>query len=226
MSGLAPPGGPAPPAGPPTPPGTSYPWPTASPAPATPLDAVSIVALVASATCCAAPAGMALGVWGVRRTSGGQRAGRWLAVLAIVVGALGTAAAVLVQVALAAKDGPAPTAATVTTGTCLDLERRDDDLRVATTPCGGNHDVEIVHTGAFDDSLLAAYGDGDASAFCHPLLGATHQRAARSGRYAVGVLVDALDPDVPTSRDAFACYFTGRDGARLDGPVPREEEGS
>lgn len=180
-----------------------------------PTDRVSLWALV-SALCCLAPVGLVLGVMGLRRTRSGDVFGRPYALLAVTISLIAFATAPAGWIASRWLADSMPRASDVSAGDCFDL---DDERTIDLTDCSEPHHAEVAGTGRVDDELAARYDEASAATLCAPFLSATHARAAGTGRYAIGLLVDTSQADEPTTGDDLVCYLAELSGRDLLSPV-------
>lgn len=194
------------------------PAPPVPPPPRPAYDGVSVAGLVCAAVCVLAPVGLALGIAGIVRTRRGRRRGRWAAVTAVALGAVGT---LLTGIALgyAWQDAGTIRPARAEVGQCADLDRRPGSagVRLRERDCDRAHDVEVVHTGTFDRALLASYGDVAPDAFCRGLLSDDLRARLDPEEIHLGVVI-AGRVGRPEAGAAFVCYADGRTGP-LTGPV-------
>jgi hypothetical protein len=110
-------------------------------------DGVSIASLVLSLLCCA-PVGLILGFVGIRRTKGGQRKGRGLAITGVVLGLLGLLVWVGLGIASIAGIGFLSSIVTpdeAKVGQCVNIDSDDDSsVLLREADCDKKHDGEIV----------------------------------------------------------------------------------
>ena len=177
-----------------------------------PVDLVSVWALVA-ALACVAPVGLLLGLVGLRRTRGRSVLGRPFALLAVVLSLVALATVPVALLGSRWLAGDLPSATDVTAGDCIDLGQ-DNALHRAS--CTEEHAAEVAGTGRFDEALARQFHGGSSAAIlCEHFLSDAHTRAARTGRYAVGLLVDTSPSRVPDAGDALVCYLADIAGEPL-----------
>ncbi|MBU2696334.1 hypothetical protein [Pimelobacter sp. 30-1] len=184
----------------------------------TPFDGVSLAALICSATCCAAPVGVALGIAGLVRTGGGRRTGRWAAVTGLVLGTVLTLAMAGFLVFAIVLGSQSVQEDDARAGQCVDVNSLDI---VEKADCDEPHDGEIIWAGRFSGELLESFDSRSTQDFCAALPGlrTTYRSAVEGDEYEASVSVDAFDEDEPDTGDWFFCYLTRGDGDRLNGPV-------
>lgn len=187
--------------------------------PTTPLDGLSIAALVCSLTCCAAPVGVGLGIAGIVRTGKGKRRGRWAAVTGLVLGIVGLLVGAAAFVGLAWLGFNVAYEDELEVGDCVDTSSMfgDNDLWKAT--CDEPHDAEVFAAGQ-----LGTHADDYAASrvdFCEGLIGKTPagRSLLASGDYRADGSTDAISEDDPGSGNYFVCYLERTDGAKLDAPI-------
>jgi hypothetical protein len=159
------------------------------------------------------------GIRGLRRTRDGSRGGRWAAVLAIVAGALGTLAFVGLVLGVGWLHDNVRAVDRAEAGMCVDVDD-SDGVSFDVRSCSEKHQAEIVAAGDIGDIEEALTLNASASEFCYGLADEHYQRAARTGRYLVTLVVGNTVPANPGPGDAYACYFTRADGSLLDEPIP------
>lgn len=116
-------------------------------------DGVSIAALVSSLLCCA-PVAVILGFVGLKRTKGGQRKGRGLAITGLILGLVGLLAwvglGILAALGVAWFDSVLlPDEAEV--GQCIDVDEDDGEVLIYEKECDEEHDGEVVGVVEVDD---------------------------------------------------------------------------
>ncbi|HVK28292.1 MAG TPA: DUF4190 domain-containing protein [Nocardioides sp.] len=107
-------------------------------------DGVSIAALVLSFLCCLAPIGLILGIVGIRRTRGGQRKGRGLAIAAIIIGILMSIVTAVVGAAIFIFADSLVTPGNAKVGQCVNVDEDDGSILLYKKECTEEHDAEIV----------------------------------------------------------------------------------
>jgi hypothetical protein len=174
------------------------------------LDLTSVTGFALSLTGIASPVGVVLGAIGLRRTSDGTRAGRWAAILAIVVGivaSLGMAAAVAGTFWF--RDN-IKTVDRVETGACVDLDDEDGVLFYP-RDCTVGHEAEVVATGTFRGRAALAIINARPADFCFKMTDDGYREAARTGEYSVTLVISADDPRDPGPDDSYACIYRRSD---------------
>jgi len=108
-------------------------------------DGVSIAAFVLSLLCCS-PVALVLGIVGIVRTKGGQRKGRWAAIVGLVLSIIG----LIGGVALIAAGGLFLSSIVeldeAEVGQCVKIDEDDDTVLLREAECNEEHDGEIVYT--------------------------------------------------------------------------------
>lgn len=180
-------------------------------------DGVSVGALVTSLLCCA-PVGLILGFVGLKRTKGGQRKGRGMAITGIVLGLLGLL--VWVGLGIAAVAGVAwfdsillPDEAEV--GQCIDITEEDNEVILYEKECSEEHDGEIVAVAEVDADNKEAISEGMAD-YCAEVI----DPADLEKLFAVeGLEFSAVieDPNSVDEGDHLVCYVESSD--KLDEPI-------
>ncbi|PWN01566.1 hypothetical protein DJ010_18680 [Nocardioides silvaticus] len=131
-------------------------------------DGVSIASLVTSLICCA-PVGFILGIVGLKRTKGGQRKGRGLAITGLVLGLVGLLA--WVGIGIAAVAGVAWFQSIVEVdeaeaGVCVDIDDDDSNsVLMYEKECTEDHDGEIVGVAEVTDENLEQI-ESEMTAYC------------------------------------------------------------
>lgn len=178
-------------------------------------DGVSIASLVLGLLCCTGPIGAVLGIFGLSRTKGGQRKGRWAAVTGIVLGVLS-----LIAYAVVIFGGfwffnntVRPDNAEV--GQCVDIES-DDGVVMFKKDCSEEHDGEIVAVEEVDSDNRELI-EATQVAYCYEVL--SEEDAAtieeRDDLELEAVLEDPSNVDVG---DHIVCYVEATSG-KLDEKV-------
>ncbi len=178
-------------------------------------DPVSITGFVLSLLCCTSVAGLILGIIGLRRTKNGVRKGRWAAVSAVSIGAVGTLACVGLIGFFTWFGTSTVLLESADVGQCVNVDEfsSSHDATLFKKDCEEAHEAEVVVTDEFDDDLLRSYDDNSNSDFCATLLSEDYAAAYDSGGYDLGLVFEASDPD---EGDAFICYLERADGDDLD----------
>jgi hypothetical protein len=189
------------------------------------LDRQSLFAFLLGLTWVGAPIAVLLGILGVRRTADGTRAGRWAAVSGIILGVVGCVGLVAAIAGTVWVRDNIKGVGRVEVGDCIWVDDADG-VSFAVSGCSEGHRGEVVAAGELDLRGRRTYESTTAAEFCSREMEEPYLSAARSGRYLVTVVVDAVDPDEPVVGDAFACYFERADGAELSAPIGSEEDGN
>jgi len=175
-------------------------------------DGVSIASLVLSLICCA-PVGLILGFVGIKRTKGGQRKGRGLAITGVVLGLIGLLA--WVGIGIAAIAGVAWFDSLVTldeakAGQCIDVDDDDSDaVLLYEAECTDEHDGEIVAVAKVDDDNREEISSAMAD-YCATLI-SPEDLATLAGVEGLEYNAVIEDPDDVSNGDTLVCYVTGDD---------------
>lgn len=184
--------------------------------PPRPVDPVAVAALVTSLLCLA-PVGLAIGLFALRRSRDGRTYGRPLAVLAVTASVIVLVAAPVGWAASGWISDRFPAAQDVRAGDCVDVSQANSFIH---RDCDDEHWGEVVATGELTSTEEILFGGSDAAEFCTPHLDEDDARAARTGRYAVGVVVQVgIEERPPQAGDRYACYLSDIDGDELTGPI-------
>ncbi|RHW28017.1 DUF4190 domain-containing protein [Nocardioides immobilis] len=181
-------------------------------------DPVSITGFVLSLLCCTSVVGLILGIVGLSRTKDGVRAGRWAAVSAIAIGAVGTLAFVGVVGFFTWFGTSTVLLSSADVGQCVDVDEvgSDKDATLFKKDCDEPHEAEIVVAGDFSSDQVEAYENGGPADVCEVLLGQEYAEAFGAGGYALDIVFEASEPE---SGDDFICYLERADGDDLDRPI-------
>lgn len=125
-------------------PGGGYGYPGGSGSEPPKTDGMSIAALVLSFLCCLAPIGVILGFVGLRRTKGGQRKGRGLAIAAIVIGIIVSLVVAGFGAAFFVFADSVVTPDNAKVGQCVNVDDEDGSVFLYKKECSEEHDAEIV----------------------------------------------------------------------------------
>lgn len=179
-------------------------------------DGVSIAALVTGLLCCA-PVSLILGIVGIKRTKGGQRKGRGLAITGLVLGLVGLL--VWIGVGIAAIAGVAwfdslllPEEAEV--GQCMDVTEEGNEVLLYEKDCTEDHDAEVVAVAEVDaDNKDAISG---MVAYCNEIISDEDQikLAEVEGLEYKAVIEDPNNVDIG---DHLVCYVESSE--KLDEPI-------
>lgn len=191
------------------------------PPPRPPYDERSVAALLLLGTVIAAPVSVGLGVLGIRATRGGERRGRWCAVLAVVGGllvplVLGVGALLLRGTEERASDRLDG----VATGDCVNV-RVDDETFAATvigTSCTDSHDAEVLHRGELDVFQVGDFLDVPADRLCRPLISERYRTELSTRRYVLTVILVGK-PWEPAEEDEFLCLAGFVGGEQMSAPI-------
>ncbi len=181
-------------------------------------DPVSITGFVLSLLCCTSVVGLILGIVGLSRTKDGVRAGRWAAVSAIAIGAVGTLAFVGVVGFFAWFGTSTVLLSSADVGQCVDVDEvgSDKDATLFKKDCDEPHEAEIAVAGDFSSDQVDAYADGGPAEVCKVLLGQEYAEAFDAGGYALDIVFDDGEPE---RGDDFICYLERADGDDLERPI-------
>lgn len=191
-------------------------------------DGISITAFVLSLTCCLSFVGLILGFVGLGRTKDNRRKGRWAAVSAIVIGALGTLTAIGIIVVAVFVGTSAIVPGEAEVGECGNILSEDrDTVTMTSKDCGDRHDLEVVYVGTFDeieDSQFVPSNPDDLTdagisfGVCTDLMPAedasTLDEADDDLRYGI-----VTEDTSPSGDEAFFCYVERSDGEKLEGSL-------
>jgi hypothetical protein len=166
-------------------------------------------------TAVGSPIGAVLGLIGLRRTAAGARAGRWAAISAIALGLCGTLALVGVTVGAVLFRDHVQGVGRVEAGECVDVNDDADGVSFDVRDCSDPHQAEVVAAGDFSGATYRMRRGVPPARFCYRVLDDHYRSAARTGQYAVRLVVGAAQPGSPDLGDAWACYFSRVDGRSL-----------
>lgn len=182
-------------------------------------DPVSITGFVLSLLCCTSVVGLILGIVGLSRTKGGQRGGRWAAIAATAIGAVGTLVFVGMIGFITWFGTSTVRLESADTGQCVNVDAfsSSHDATLFKRDCDEPHDAEIVVVDEFDRDLLEAYETGNtAASVCRDLLSEEYDAAFATGDYDLGIVFEATDP---SRDDAFICFLERANGQDLTEPI-------
>lgn len=118
--------------------------------------ALAIAAFVTSLTCCLGPVAIVLGIIAIFRTGAGKAKGRWMAITGIVLGVLGTLAAIAVVASIAIFSGQVVvTPDTATVGQCVTTDVTGDEVTMIDFGCSVDHNAQIYALVDVNDTHLA-----------------------------------------------------------------------
>ncbi|WP_183096068.1 DUF4190 domain-containing protein [Nocardioides stalactiti] len=176
-------------------------------------DGVSVAALVLGLLCCTSPISLVLGFVGLKRTKGGQRKGRGMAITGLILGILGVLMYIGLGIALAA--GVAwfdslvqPDEAKV--GQCIDVDDDDDNaVLLYEKECSEDHDGEIVAVAEVDDENRDTISNTMAD-FCATLV-SPEDLVKLSEVEGLEFAAVIEDPEDVSNGDHLVCYVTSDD---------------
>lgn len=179
-------------------------------------DGVSIASLVLGLLCCA-PVGLVLGFVGLKRTKGGQRKGRGLAITGIVLGLLGLL--VWVFLGIAAIAGVAWFASVVDpadaeVGQCVNIDEDGDTVLMREAECDEEHDAEIVGVAEVTDENLEQV-ESLMAGYCAEAI--SDEDFAKLTDYLQDIKAVTQDPEDVEVGDDLVCYV--EPGDKLDKPI-------
>ncbi|WP_183096069.1 DUF4190 domain-containing protein [Nocardioides stalactiti] len=182
------------------------------------VDAVSITGFVLSLTCCLSLVGMILGFVGLSRTKNNARSGRWAAVSAIAIGAVGTLAGAGLLAFFIWFGTSTVSTGSADVGQCVNVDdfNGSNDATLFKKDCDEAHDAEIVVTGDFDSDQVDLFDDGGAEAVCVPELDTEYLEAFQNGGYDLDIVFESQEPDV---NEEFLCFLELADGDDLEEPI-------
>jgi hypothetical protein len=186
------------------------------------LDWVSLSSLICSATLCLAPIGAMLGVVGLMRTRSGRRDGRWAAVTGLVVGLVGTGAAIAAVVGLAAVFSNIAYEDTLRAGDCVQVTHAFGEVDLWVTDCSEPHDAEIAATGVYDERTARQGAELRSVDFCTVVGGLDPEDFAPT--YALDHSSDSWSEAHPEAGDYWVCFIESADGQKTRGSVLGQED--
>lgn len=184
----------------------------------TPVDGVSIAGFVLSLLCCTSLVGFILGLVGMKRTKDGRRSGRWAALSAVLIGAVGTLAFVGGLVVLVWFGTSTVQVSSAEVGQCVDVDRTSSaDATLWEKDCDEPHDAEIVYVGAFNSEAVDSYDSSEPQLLCVDRVGDQLSEISAEN-HVLGLVIDG-DEDQPEVGDDFLCYVERRGDDKLEGPL-------
>lgn len=188
---------------PPPPPGGAFEQPKT--------DGVSIAALVLSLICCA-PVGLVLGILGVRRTKGGVRKGRGLAIAGVVLGLLGLLVWVGLGILSVAGVGFFKSIVQfdeAKVGQCVNIDTDDNNgVLLREADCDKKHDGEIVGVAKVTSDNLDDIRS-QMTSYCRTAITREDQRKLADYRDDVKAITE--NPDDVQVGDHLVCYIEPSD---------------
>lgn len=181
-------------------------------------DPVSITGFVLSFLCCTSPLGLVLGIVGMRRTANGPHRGRWAAIAAIVVGAVGTFAFVGVVGLLTWVRVSTQSIENAEVGQCVNVDDLPgNDGTLFKKDCDEPHEAEVAVAEAFTSTEAAEDLTRDnPELVCLARLPSAYRDAWESGEYELGIVFEA---DEPQAADPFVCYLKDNEGRDIEAPI-------
>lgn len=176
-------------------------------------DGVSIAAFVLSLLCCS-PVALVLGIIGIVRTKGGQRKGRWAAVIGLILSIIGLIAGVVaiavggVFLASVVEPGEAEV------GQCVNIDEDDDTVLMREAECDEEHDAEIVGVAEVTDENLEQI-ESTMAGYC--LEAISDEDFAKLSEYLEDIKAVTQDPNDVEVGDDLVCYV--EPGDKLDAPI-------
>lgn len=196
-----------------------------------PTDGVSITGFVLSLTCCLSIVGAILGFIGLGRTTNNQRAGRWAAISAIVIGLVGTMLTVGVVVWGISTVSSTRYASETGVGDCANRWFGDSSSYplLNLVDCDDEHDGEVVARAEQRDldAARAALDPADDRGsttdqaclmLADPEASANVAAGVADGEIEIAVLADDADP---SGSDTIVCFAESADGKTLTDPLLR-----
>ncbi|WP_377321602.1 DUF4190 domain-containing protein [Pimelobacter simplex] len=177
-------------------------------------DGMSIAALVLSFLCCLAPIGVILGFVGLKRTKGGQRKGRGLAIGAIVVGLVMSVTVGVIGAIVFVFASSIVTPGNAEAGQCVDVSREKDTVVLRKKDCTETHDAEVVAVAKVDNKNLTAIKTG-MTTYCLTAMSKEYQTAVGAGFADLKAVIE--DPDDISVGDHLLCYY--QPGKKLTKPL-------
>lgn len=177
-------------------------------------DGVSIAALVLSFLCCFAPLGFVLGFVGLRRTKGGQRKGRGLAIAAIVIGLIMTIVVGAIAAAIFIFADSLVTPGNAKVGQCVNVSEEDGSVILYKKECSEDHDAEIVGVAEVTDENLEQIEDQMAG-YCATVI--DPDDFAKLAEHLTDINAIIEDPNDVEVGDHLLCYV--EPGDKLSEPI-------
>lgn len=213
-----PPHGPEPGQGAPYAPYGSNPYGAPAPATGHGVDPVSITGFVLSLLCCTSLIGLILGIVGLGRTRNGVRSGRWAAVSAVIIGAVGTLLCAGMLVFFIWFGTSTVTLSGADVGQCVNVDdySSSNDATLFKKDCDESHDAEIVVADDFDSAQIDAFDEDVPAALCESELNEEYAAAFATGDYDLDIVFEAQEPE---TGDDFVCLLENADGSSLKEPI-------
>lgn len=180
-------------------------------------DGVSIASLVTALLCCTGPVAVVLGIVGIRRTKGGQRKGRGLAVAGLVIGVLATIGLIGGGIAIAVFAKSAISLDEAQAGQCFNTnDDNPDAIVLLEKDCTEKHDGEIIATTEVTADNLDAAKDQSGS-ICASLVADDELQQLDAVRPRLDFKAITETPDDINVGDHIVCYVTS--DTKLTAPV-------
>lgn len=181
-------------------------------------DPVSIVGFVLSLLCCTSLIGLVLGIVGLGRTKGGVRSGRWAAICAVAIGAVGTLAGVAMLAFFVWFGTSTVSLSNADVGQCVNVDEFSDghDATLFEKDCDEAHEAEIAVSDEFTRDEVEAFDRGGSDAVCVERLDTDYRAAYAENLYELEILFEASDPE---AGDDYLCYLSRLDGDDLEEPI-------
>ena len=177
-------------------------------------DPVSIVALVLSFCC--SPVSLVLGIVGIVRTKGGQRKGRWAAIVALILSILGLIAGIAVVAAGGLFLSSVVTPEDAEVGQCVNIDEDDNTVFLREAECNEEHDAEIVGVAEVTDENLEQV-EAEMAGYCVTTVISEEDLAAIQ-EAGIDIITDlqavTQDPNDVEVGDDLVCYV--EPGDKLD----------
>lgn len=177
-------------------------------------DGVSIAALVLSFLCCLAPIGFILGIVGIRRTKGGKRKGRGLAIAAVVIGILVSIVTGIAAAAIFIFADSLVTPGNAKVGQCVNVDEDDGAILLYKKECTEEHDAEIVGVAEVTDENRDEI-ESSMAGYCATAI--DPDDFAKLSEYLDEINALIEDPDDVSVGDTLVCYV--EPSGKLSDPI-------
>lgn len=177
-------------------------------------DGVSIAALVLSFLCCLAPIGFILGIVGIRRTKGGQRKGRGLAIAAVVIGILVSIVTAIAGAAIFIFADSLVTPGNAKVGQCVNVDEDSGSVLLYKKECTEEHDAEIVGVAEVTDENREEI-ESSMAGYCATAI--DPDDFAKLAEYLDEINALIEDPDDVSVGDTLVCYV--EPSGKLSDPI-------